>query len=599
MTTSKKRFTTCCRLISALLTASLALLVTSVAGIGRPALAAPSKKTTADAVPRKLVTKYHMKCVEKKHEDRYYDEWVTATYDKQGRITHKEIKRETSKEFGGWNGELTYALDFEYDADGRLAEVSGNEDGWSAAMEGHPVEWKIEYAKDGTTSRADGTELAESRHVYDEHDRDGNLVTRDYLIRAGQAVDAGILSFSYDKEGRVVGQAVESVKAGGGTDVEKLPKTHYDASVAYGEGNRIASIEMRDTDDKLLSRYAYEYDGEGRVTRRVQHHNGGSEQSQTYSYDKKGRLASVDDGARRATFTTDEDGSIVSARIESDYDVQTYEVEYATRKTLQGQEPFNAVDLTDPTMPELYGELWVSHASIEPTPFGESEFLRENRRWLELHRDTPNGGSSHDVASSPKSDQYESVLKAYREGLASDDQPPYEAVNPEAWIARAHTKEELAYALCDLNGDGSVELLIGVEEEEPTLNEGLSVWYRLYDLFTIVDGEPTRVLGDEGMTSLGHRAYCVPCEDGALATGGSGGATYYVCEYWQMGKKANDLKLISRVVADGGFYTFEDGDGKTETLRGEVATNRFAEVVASHTPIARFDWHPLYASEDA
>ena len=193
--------------------------------------------------------------------------------------------------------------------------------------------------------------------------------------------------------------------------------------------------------------------------------------------------------------------------------------------------------------------------------------------------------------------KYESVLGTYRDGLASDVQPSYEEANPEAWAAREHIRENLAYALHDLNGDGSEELLIGVEEDEPTLDEGLSVWYRLYDLFTIVGGKPARVLGDEQVGSLGYRAYCVPCKDGVLATGGSGGMSLHLLEYWRMGKKAGNLKLISRVVVDGDTYTFEDSDGKTETLTGEIATNRSAGIVSTYIPIARFDWHLLYDGE--
>ncbi len=583
----------------------VAFLLTVLLVNGSSAIADTGKKKTdsGDMVSRKLVTSYHLTCVEKQDEDRYYEEWVNASYDGQGHITHKEILRETSKEYGGWNGEVTYSLDFKYSKSGRLSKISGTEGDWGAASHAElPVEWEIAYSKNGKKSRADGTERSDPRHIYDTYDGDGNLIARDYLIRGGQALDIGTLSLSYDEEGRVTRQSCESSKASLSSGGQPSSKMSYDMSVGYDRENRIASIDAYDSDGKKVNGYTYEYDDEGRLTRRSRYLNG-EEHSQTYAYDKSGHLASVDGNATHATFVTDDDGSIISARIETDYDVQEYEIEYVTKKTPRGQVPVNAVDLTDPTHPELYSELWVSHASSGPTPFDEAEFLRENRRWRELHEVASSEDSSKQDSTGTTnasngekpSNKYESVLKEYRDGLNSDTQPSYETINLEAWAARDRNRDRYAYALYDLNGDGSEELLIGIEEDAPVSEGGLDVNYRLYDLFTIVNNKPTRVLDSEKMGSLGYRAFCIPCENGVLVTGGSGGANYHVCEYWKMGKKANELALLCGVVVDGGSYTFTNDSGDSETLTGEEAIAKYAGIAAGYTPIASFDWRLLNA----
>ena len=130
---------------------SLALLfvvcvTAGVAGAARSAHAATSKRN-ADEVPmatRKLVTSYHLTSVEKQDEDRCYEEWASASHDKKGRITHKELDRETSKEFGGWNGDVTHSLAYEYVDSGRIVGVSGTEGGWGATEDdAYPVGWEI------------------------------------------------------------------------------------------------------------------------------------------------------------------------------------------------------------------------------------------------------------------------------------------------------------------------------------------------------------------------------------------------------------------------------------------------------------------------
>lgn len=345
-----------------------------------------SASSNNDDLPRKLITAFHVTYSSKKWPDQAYEEWVNASYDKQGRITHKEITRETS--FNGWDGEPAYSLDFEYDAAGDLQHVSGVES--PGASYSTQVNWNLGYEEGNATLRASGTEGSDSRYINDTYDADGNLVNRDYLIRTGQVLENGTLTLSYDAYGRISGQSANK-----GYNGDQSSMSRYDTSVTYDGSSRIASIEVLDSCGKLFSRRTYEYDDAGRLTSRNHFYDGGSSNltvKQSYSYDEDGRLSSIDqtegDGwwaPAKATFTTDEDGSIVTARIEGEDYTRTYEVEYVTISTSRGQEPFNAVDLTNPVNPEIYNELWVSHANLDPTPYDESAFLRENRRWLELH----------------------------------------------------------------------------------------------------------------------------------------------------------------------------------------------------------------------
>ena len=293
-----------------------------------------------------------------------------------------------------------------------------------------------------------------------------------------------------------------------------------------------------------------------------------------------------------ASFKTDKDGTIVSVRIEGEDFVRTYEIEYAEVEGVAGKEPVNALDLTDPFSPELYNELWVSHSNMDPTPFDEAECLKTHREWLELHGDAAGGSKQASDKTNPAS-TYESVISAYKEALDGETQPSDEVVNSLVWDMRNRLKGKLSYAFYDLNADGAEELLVGVEEGTPTAEEGLSVSYRLYDLFTAVGGKPTRVLGDDAMASLGYRAFCVPCEDGVVATGGSGGAAYHIREYWQMEDKANELTLVSRVTTSGDSYEFADGSGGSQTLTGAEAKDKYAGITAQYTPIASFDWQAL------
>lgn len=356
---------------------------------GKSKLPSEITKEPNDYTSSKLITSFHITYDNKKSESQSYEEWVNASYDDQGRITHKEITRETSPM--GWDGEPAYSLEYEYDLDGRLTRVSGSES-YNEKDIG-TVDWDIAYDGDGKSSRAVGTEYSDQRHIDDVYNDEDMLITRDYLIRTGQVLQNGNLTFSYDANGRITGQSAKTGYNGSQSSME-----HYETNVSYDQSNRITSIEITDSSGQLFSRRTYDYDGAGRLAHRNHFYNGGTSSltvSQSYTYDSSGHLVSIDQqgdssywDTAQATFETDEDGCITSARIESENLIKTYEVEYVSMSTPAGKEPFNAVDLVNPINPELYNELWVSHANLDPTPYDESEFLRENRRWLELHAAT-------------------------------------------------------------------------------------------------------------------------------------------------------------------------------------------------------------------
>lgn len=344
----------------------------------------------SDNLSRKLVSSFHISYDSKKWPDQSYEEWMSATYDDAGRMTRKEI---TGNWPVGYEGETGYSLSYTYDDKGRLSTISGTEgESYQAVFPDYTpgkLTWDVVYETGGVTSLASGLEFDDPRHVVDVCDEDGNLVSRDFLIRTGQIIEDGSLALSYDDNGRLVYQSVQSSSTGGSY------VSSYEVSASYDNASRLSSIEIVDSDGKLFSRREYKYNNDGRMTKRDLFYDGGNSNltvNQSYSYNEKGLLTSGEQnsnetfwGNTTAVFTTDNDGSIISARIEGDNFIHTYEVEYTTVKTPKGQEPFNAVDLTDPFSPELYNDLWVSHANLDPTPFDESEFLRVNRRWLELH----------------------------------------------------------------------------------------------------------------------------------------------------------------------------------------------------------------------
>ena len=395
-------------------------------------------KSVGDDIPRKLVTSFHLTRSGKSQDDNPYEEWVRATYDEAGRITHKEVIREANYfvvEF-----DTPFSLNYEYDPVGRLVQVSGTEG--EAGENAKLLNWDISYAEDGQTSHASETEMGDNRYIDDTFDSDGRLVARNHLVRTGQVLQEGSTTLSYDAYGRIAGQFATTNYGD-----DQSSANRYEMSVYYDQACRITSIESLDPSGKLLSKYTYEYDDEGRLANRDYIENEGSGNltvNQTYAYDENGHLSSIEQTGgsgwwqpAKATFETDEDGSIVAATIEGDSYILTYEVEYTTIGTPRGQEPFNAVDFTNPVNPVLYNELFVScHSGLDSTLFGESEFIKESRRWLELHdpSEVSEMASPEDGGTPQKGTELNTAAAAYLEDCQIVDSNSYQGNQGDSFI---------------------------------------------------------------------------------------------------------------------------------------------------------------------
>lgn len=198
-----------------------------------------------------------------------------------------------------------------------------------------------------------------------------------------------------------------------------------------------------------------------------------------------------------------------------------------------------------------------------------------------------------------KSSPYESVISAYRSALKSDSEPTSQYVNAEAWSARNAYQGKWAYALYDLNGDGTEELLVGIQESQVSPVDGTTVGYRLYDMYTLVSGKPVRFIEP---VYLGYRTICIPCRDARLEIYNSGGAYYRSYDFCRIGSTVTmspvadyaNLAQTDYVDVDHDMYTFERGEsGEAATLTGSAGKARLDRITSSHTPITNFPWTKL------
>ena len=198
-----------------------------------------------------------------------------------------------------------------------------------------------------------------------------------------------------------------------------------------------------------------------------------------------------------------------------------------------------------------------------------------------------------EAASDDCEAKYASVIQAYATAMESDGEPDASVVNPEAWMARKEVADSLSYAMRDLDGDGAAELLVASVIGQATGYPGLEVTYRVYDIYSLRDGELIRALDDADRGSLGYRAFCIPCEGGLVATGGSGGATNYGIFYKKLEAGVVPSDAVESVVVDGDAYTFTDAEGNETVLTGAAGQAELEALTARYHPLDDFDWKPV------
>lgn len=298
------------------------------------------------------------------------------------------------------------------------------------------------------------------------------------------------------------------------------------------------------------------------------------------------------------TFSTDETFSMMGGRVEfirdaatNPVDVQVQLVEGSTFK----------VDVSYlATQAYLTQEMYDSMAS-SPATVTWYVTLDGDNLVTSVSQDALTTDSESEAAASDMPAAYVTVLDAYRTALQSSSAPNDALVNQNAWdvVNWGDDRTKFAYALYDLNGDGTDELLIGIPDSGTTVpgvsETFMKTSYRIYDLYGFSGSTAERVLSREDMGSLGYRGYCVPCEDGKILTGGSGGATVHVWRLYEL-TESNDgslaLVLKGSIERDEPTITFSNTDwGDVDSSE---AGERFAEYTQGYVALEGFDWKPLY-----
>ncbi len=149
---------------------------------------------------------------------------------------------------------------------------------------------------------------------------------------------------------------------------------------------------------------------------------------------------------------------------------------------------------------------------------------------------------------------YAPVIETYRAflngeeptgGAVSDAGDYYLELGETGISYLSYDAETLGYCLIDLDGDGVSELLVG------SLGSDYYDGY-IYDMFTLADGVPYRVLA-----SSGRSRYCLT-EDDLIIHEGSGGASYSFIGLYEF--TGYDIELLTGVVMLDDYYYQVYGD---------------------------------------
>jgi len=131
-------------------------------------------------------------------------------------------------------------------------------------------------------------------------------------------------------------------------------------------------------------------------------------------------------------------------------------------------------------------------------------------------------------------------------------------IETNVWSYRAFPKSQAAfgYALYDLNGNGTPELILLLED------------YTVLAIYSLVDNKP------QLLDAYWPRHKCAITETGTLYTSSSGGATYWNNCIWQVSQDGKSLILIEEFGLEGheNWYIIVDGERKA------VSSSEIAEM---------------------
>lgn len=123
-----------------------------------------------------------------------------------------------------------------------------------------------------------------------------------------------------------------------------------------------------------------------------------------------------------------------------------------------------------------------------------SIFLLQNKQTVQLEKEKPEGES---IGADEKSeDVYHSLIEKYRTAIVEEwdqEQLDAEDLGPAHYTPQS-LADDYGYEFRDLNGDGYLELILGVHYEDGT-NE-------IREIYTLQDGIPTRVFSNGIRTNL-------------------------------------------------------------------------------------------------
>ena len=151
-----------------------------------------------------------------------------------------------------------------------------------------------------------------------------------------------------------------------------------------------------------------------------------------------------------------------------------------------------------------------------------------------------------------------------------------EEINVEFIMSLSTVQDKkTAYAgfqLYDLNSDGTPELFIGLNYEDPQAD------LFVYDVFTYSDGKRIRL-----MENIGYRAgTCILCVGGVIRDASSGGAAHSMEDYYLLPARGTELELIESISLHGDdndynqirYYHDNEGDSANEISEEEYQAIR-------------------------